>query len=195
MRILLLTALLVCSLLPARSQTMIAGPFSAASMATFFKMMDGASDADGTEQPKDGLLSLQELAAIPNATELMKALDRNGDGMLNPVSELAIGLHRGQATMQMDRNLALRFLVGLDKNLDGYLRRNEISGLSDELIERLDNYGAAKYGKWSNAKAYDEYGKLKQTGPIQPDRRISVAELANAMADGIVVLGNGLYLK
>ena len=195
MKTLLYIALLLSCSLQARAQTLIAGPFSAASMATFFKIMDGAADADGTEQPKDGLLSLQELSAIPNANALLAALDRNGDGMLDPVGELAIGLHRGQATMQMDRNLALRFLVGLDKNLDGFLRENELSGLTPELLERLDDYGAAQYGKWSNAKAYDEHGKLKQTGPIQADQRISVAELANAMADGIVVLGNGLYLK
>lgn len=166
----------------------------------------------GISYPATRQLRDNELNAVVNA------LDRSGDKVLQrdellvtsrdrflrmdenrnnrlETSEAKGAFQRDELniTFQGARKPAVDVLLKMDSNQDGYLGQNELA-MNQKMINQLDGYGARKYGAENGARVYDAKGKVRETGDARQDGAISISEMANALADGLLKIGSRITL-
>lgn len=123
-----------------------------------------------------------------------RRMDTNGNGRLE-TSEAKEALKRGDIsniTFNGNRAAAVQVLLKFDSNQDGYLERNEFE-MTSSAVRAVDGYGSRKYSYENGESVRDDKGRIRGTGYAQADGRVSVSELANALADNQFVIGDALY--
>ena len=142
---------------------------------------------------KDGVLGRNELTITDS--NRFRAMDTNHDGRLQTYEAkdaLKIGLIN--PIRIGNRDAAVKVLLKFDGNSDGYLDKNEFPMTSDA-VRFVDGYGSRKYGAVNGQLAYDDKGRVRNTGEAGRDGRVSVSEMANAVADKQFALGGALYFN
>lgn len=137
---------------------------------------------------RDGVLQNAEL---PLAPEVVRALDGNGNGRLE-VGEVVSALQQDQFVIGLKRDQALKALIQFDKNNDGYIGLNELE-MTYNLMQMVDGYGAEAYADVNDKPMRDAAGKRQPTGAVKSDGRISLSEMANAMADGRLLVASRIF--
>jgi|GEM_PF-4347622 len=134
----------------------------------------------------DKTISRDELTV--GQRDLFYKLDTDTDGRLTG-NEVKAGFQQDLFSISIgNRKAAVDVLLKLDNNQDGYLAENELA-MNDKMVNQLDGYGSNKYAYHNGASAIDSKGKIRETGSARKDGYISISEMANALADGILQVG------
>jgi hypothetical protein len=123
-----------------------------------------------------------------------RQMDTNRNGRLEAFEAkdaLKIGLI-SNITFNGNRTAAAQVLLKFDSNQDGYLQRNEFD-MTGSAVRAVDGYGSRKYAYENGELMRDDKGRVRSTGSAQADGRVSISELANALADNQFVIGDALY--
>jgi hypothetical protein len=137
----------------------------------------------------DKVLQKNELNITSAA--LRKKLDTNQNGQFE-AEEVKQGLLTDSFSVSLTRDAAVQVLLKFDSNRDGHLDKNELE-MNDKAVKLLENYGAKKYFSVNGAYVHDSRGLLRQTGFAEIDGRLSVSEVANAIADGRLQIGRTFF--
>lgn len=157
----------------------VSRPLRDGELQAVVKVLDGNGDA---------VLQASELA---QATTVRKALDTNHNGRIE-ATELVRGLKTDQLTVSLSRRGAIQVLLSFDTDRDGYLSQDELA-LDAKASAAIDGYGAAKFAIVNGATYRDGDGRPRTTGQATVDGRISLSEMANAIADGRLTVGRCFY--
>lgn len=140
----------------------------------------------------DGVMQKNEL--LVTSRDRFNRMDTNYDGRLQ-TSEAKGAFQRDELniTFQGARKAAVDVLLKMDSNQDGYLSKGELA-MNQKMLNQLDGYGSRKYGTENGARVYDAKGRVRETGEARQDGRISISEMANALADGLLKIGSRITL-
>jgi PBP1b-binding outer membrane lipoprotein LpoB len=137
----------------------------------------------------DKILQKHELNIAKAA--LRSQLDTNGNGQFE-AEEVKQGLLADKFTVSLSRDAAVQVLLKFDSNQDGFLAANELD-MNDKAVNLIDNYGASKYAHANASLVRDDNNRLRRTGAAAADGKLSISEMANAIADGRLLVGQRFF--
>lgn len=139
---------------------------------------------------KSGDKVLQKNELLITSAARFDRMDTNRNGRLE-TSEAKAAMQRDELTIRFPgaRQAAVDVLLKMDNDQDGYLGANELE-LNQKMLNQVDGYGSNKYRYENNSLVRDQKGKVRETGVATQDGRISISEMANAIADQLINIGS-----
>lgn len=154
------------------------------------QLRDNEQNAVINALDKSGDKVLQRNELLITSQSRFARMDSNRNGRLE-TSEAKAAMQRDELTITFpgSRQAAVDVLLKMDNNQDGYLGSNELE-LNQKMLNQVDGYGSNKYRYDNNSLVRDQKGKTRETGRADRDGKISISEMANAIADQIINIGS-----
>jgi Ca2+-binding EF-hand superfamily protein len=152
------------------------------------KLRDNELNAVINALNTDGNKTISRDELTVGQRDLFYKLDTTPDGRLS-TDEVKAGFQQDLFSISIgNRQAAVDVLLKLDNDQNGYLAANELA-MNDKMLNQLDGYGSNKYSHKNGEWVTDSKGKMRLTGAARKDGFISISEMANALADGILQVG------